>query len=48
MKQILIQTDKNRQTELIRHAYDLGLLANNMLSGKELSAFLERSLAMLK
>lgn len=44
----LVRTESQEERERIaRHTYDIALLAQNMLSGKELTAFLNRSLEWL-
>ncbi|MDP4281125.1 MAG: molecular chaperone HtpG [Bacteroidota bacterium] len=40
---ILLQTDGAKQAAAIRHLFDLALLAQNMLKGKDLSEFIKRS-----
>jgi len=44
---ILETEDAEKQQTLARYAYDLALLSNNKLKGKDLAAFIERSLSLL-
>jgi molecular chaperone HtpG len=39
--------DTDKKQSLIRHSYDLALLAQGMLKGAELSRFMERSLSLV-
>jgi len=39
--------DPDKKQSLIRHSYDLALLAQGMLKGAELSRFMERSLSLV-
>ena len=41
---ILETEDEEKQKDLARYVYDLALLSNNKLKGKDLAAFIERSL----
>lgn len=43
----ILQADEAQQTAIARHAFDLGLLAQGMLKGPELTAFVERSIAVI-
>ncbi|MCC5928152.1 MAG: molecular chaperone HtpG [Cyclobacteriaceae bacterium] len=47
ISKILIEPDDNRQKELALQAYDLGMLAQNMLNGKRLTDFIQRSAEMM-
>jgi len=47
MNQILAQSDEEAQKQMALQAYDIALLGQDMLSGKRLTAFLERSVGML-
>jgi molecular chaperone HtpG len=40
---ILSESDKEKQTHLIKHALDLAKLSQNLLRGEELTAFVKRS-----
>jgi molecular chaperone HtpG len=40
---ILAESNETKQTSVIRHLFDLAQLAQNMLKGKELAAFIKRS-----
>ena len=44
---ILLETDEAKQDQTIRHLFDLALLSQNLLKGKELSDFIKRSTEML-
>jgi molecular chaperone HtpG len=44
---ILETEDTEKQQTLARYAYDLALLSNNKLKGKDLAAFIERSLSLM-
>jgi molecular chaperone HtpG len=43
---LLLETDAAKQTATIKHLFDLALLAQNMLKGKDLSEFIKRSMEM--
>lgn len=43
---ILKQSDENKQKELAKQVFDLALLQQNMLEGPELTAFIQRSIAL--
>jgi len=43
---LLTETDENKQTNTLKHIFDLALLAQNMLKGKELSEFIKRSMEL--
>jgi molecular chaperone HtpG len=45
-QKILKSEDKEQQKRLVRQVYDLALLSQNMLSGAELTNFIERSIAL--
>jgi molecular chaperone HtpG len=40
---LLTEQDVDKQTGTIKHLFDLALLAQNMLKGKELAEFIRRS-----
>lgn len=40
---ILVETDGGKQAAMIRHLFDLALLSQNMLKGKDLADFIKRS-----
>ena len=41
---LLAETDETKQASTIKHLFDLALLAQNMLKGKDLSEFIKRSM----
>jgi molecular chaperone HtpG len=43
---LLKETDEAKQTSTLKHLFDLALLAQNMLKGKDLSDFIKRSMEM--
>lgn len=43
-RKIVSETDKEKQTQIAKHAFDLARLSQNMLIGQELSDFVSRSL----
>ena len=43
----ILQADETRQTEMAKQAYDLALLAQGMLKGADLTAFVERSIEII-
>lgn len=43
----ILQAEEGNQTKIAKHAYDLALLAQGMLKGADLTAFVERSVAGL-
>lgn len=45
---ILKETDENKQKAMAKQAYDLALLSQNMLNGKDLTSFISRSVDMMK
>ncbi|HLL94809.1 MAG TPA: hypothetical protein VK404_07520, partial [Spirosoma sp.] len=44
---ILAETDADTQKTLVKQTYDLALLAQNMLTGADLTAFVHRTVAAL-
>jgi len=44
---LLTETDEAKQTITFKHLFDLALLAQNMLKGKDLSEFIKRSMEMV-
>ena len=44
---LLTEPDEAKQTSTVKHLFDLALLAQNMLKGKDLSAFIKRSMDMV-
>ena len=47
VSKILEATDEAQQTQLAKQAFDLALLSQGMLTGKELTAFVERSVSLI-
>lgn len=47
MKRLLLLPEGAERERLARHSYELALLAQNMLHGEELSAFIQRNLQMM-
>lgn len=45
---ILDQQDEEAQNRLVSHLYDLALVSQNLLKGEKLTAFLKRSVEMIK
>jgi molecular chaperone HtpG len=45
--QKILKAGEDEQKQLIRHAYNLALLAQGMLSGSELTAFVQQAAARL-
>jgi molecular chaperone HtpG len=43
----ILQTDEARQTAMAKHAFDIALLAQGLLKGAELTAFVERSVDVI-
>jgi molecular chaperone HtpG len=43
---LLTETDETKQTNTLKHIFDLALLAQNLLKGKELSEFIKRSMEL--
>ncbi len=48
VNKILQSADEAEKAKLIRQTYDLGLLSQNMLSGAELTSFIQRTLDLTK
>ncbi len=46
--QRLIAADETQQKELVQHIYDLALLHQGMLKGKALSAFIQKSMELIR
>ena len=44
---LLAETDADAQKALVKQTYDLALLAQNMLTGADLTAFVRRTVASL-
>lgn len=47
VQRLLSETDEDKKSSLIKHLYDLARLDQGMLKGKELSAFVQKSLQMV-
>ncbi len=47
INRLLTETDETTQKALVKQTYDLALLAQNMLTGAELTAFVKRTVASL-
>src|SRR5690606_22045096 len=47
MDKILQETDEQQQIKLAKQAFDLALLSQGMLTGSELTAFVERSVSLI-
>jgi len=45
---ILGETEEDKQQGIIRHIFDLSMLAQNLLKGKDLAEFIKRSTEMIK
>jgi molecular chaperone HtpG len=43
----ILQADEGKQAEIAKQAFDLALLAQGMLKGADLTAFVERSVAII-
>ena len=43
----ILGADEEKQTAIAKHAYDLALLAQGMLKGADLTAFVERSVEVI-
>ena len=43
----ILQADEEKQTEMAKQAFDLALLAQGMLKGADLTAFVERSVEII-
>ncbi|MBS9766255.1 MAG: molecular chaperone HtpG [Flavobacteriaceae bacterium] len=48
VSEIISKKDKDEQERLIKQAFDLAKLAQNLLDGEELTAFIKRSFEMIK
>jgi molecular chaperone HtpG len=48
MSAILEENSTGRQDELVRQVYDLALISQNLLKGEKLTAFVKRSIELLK
>ena len=46
-QKILSVTDKDAQSQMVKHAYNLALLSQGMLSGSELTAFIQEAAGRL-
>ena len=46
-QKILSSTDKDAQSQMVKHAYNLALLSQGMLSGSELTAFIQEAAGRL-
>jgi molecular chaperone HtpG len=46
-QQILEENDENKQQKLVRNLADLALLSQNLLTGADLTAFVNRSVELL-
>lgn len=47
VQRLLSESDEDKKSNLIKHLYDLARLDQGMLKGKELSAFVQKSLQMI-
>jgi molecular chaperone HtpG len=47
-QKILQTTEEEEQKRLVRHSYDLALLSQNLLSGPDLTAFIQRTVELTK
>ncbi len=47
-QKILSATSEDEQKRLVRHTYDLALLSQNMLTGSDLTAFIQRTVELTK
>ena len=45
---ILVETQEEKQQGIIKHIFDLSMLAQNLLKGKDLAEFIKRSTEMIK
>jgi molecular chaperone HtpG len=45
---ILTESEEQKQQDIIRHVFDLSMLAQNLLKGKDLAEFIKRSTEMIK
>ena len=48
MLRVLIETDAEKQNQLLKQATDLALLSQQLLKGEELTKFIQRSLDLIK
>jgi molecular chaperone HtpG len=48
MSAILDQQEEENQDKLVRQLYDLALISQNLLKGEKLTAFVKRSIEMIK
>src|SRR5690606_1311750 len=48
IQQLLAETDTTKQKDMARQAFDLALLSRNMLTGEALTAFVNRSVGMMR
>jgi molecular chaperone HtpG len=48
MLSILDQVEEENQDKLVRQLYDLALISQNLLKGEKLTAFIKRSIEMIK
>lgn len=48
INKLLSSTDESEKAKLVRQTYDLALLSQNMLTGADLTAFIQRSLELTK
>ena len=47
VNKILASADANEQSELAKQAFDLALLSQGLLTGADLTAFVNRSVALI-
>jgi molecular chaperone HtpG len=47
MQSVLEQQEEQDQEKLVRQLYDLALIAQNLLKGENLTAFVKRSIQMI-
>jgi molecular chaperone HtpG len=45
---LLVETEAEKQDQLVKQVYDLARLAKNLLKGKELNAFVKRSVSIIE
>ncbi len=48
IQKVLAEKEEGKQGQLVQHCYDLALLSQGLLSGQKLSAFIGRSLELVK
>ena len=48
IQKVLAEKEESKQGQLVQHCYDLALLSQGLLSGQKLSAFIGRSLELVK